>query len=143
MSRFELTPLEARDLFRSLPKSNSRHGSYVTKTGRAYRVTTNPKPGAVRIEGADRVRVLALFPTAKSVHIWYDEEAQTSGWQIENAVGRYFSLISPELNRGFSGEGQMLARLAVGDWQEALPASRTRSTGSRRSTLHSLAYNWE
>jgi hypothetical protein len=119
---FELSPLEARDLFRSLPKSNSRHGSFVTKTGRAYRVTPNRKPGSVRIEGADRVRVLEpLFPTAKSIHIWYDEEAETSGWEIENDVGRYFALISPELNRGFSGEGQMLERLAVGDWQHALP----------------------
>jgi hypothetical protein len=120
--RFELTPHEARDMFRSLPKRNARHGAFVTKTGRAYRVTPTAKPGAVRIEGADRVRVLEpLLPSAKSVRIWYDEEAETSGWEIESGVGRYFSLISPELNRGFSGEGQMLERLATGDWQDALP----------------------
>jgi hypothetical protein len=29
--------------------------------------------------------------------------------------------VSPELNRGFSGEGQMLERLAGNDWQDALP----------------------
>jgi hypothetical protein len=120
--RFELTPSEARDMFRSLPKANSRHGSFVTKTGRAYRVTPNPKPGAVRIEGADRIRVLEpLFPAAKSVRIWYDEEAETSGWEIDSDVGRFFSLVSPELNRGFSGEGQMLERLAASEWQAALP----------------------
>ena len=119
---FELTPLEARDLFRSLPKSNSRHGSFVDENRPRLPGDAEPKPGAVRIEGADRVRVLEpLFPSAKSVRIWYDEEAETSGWEIENDVGRYFSLISPELNRGFSGEGQALERLAVGDWQAALP----------------------
>ena len=119
--RYELTPLEARDLFRSLPKAKSRTGCFVAKTGRAYRMTPTAKPGAVRVEGADRVRVLEpLLASAKIVRIWYDEEAQTNAWEIESEVGRYFSLISPELNRGFSGEGQALERLAVGEWQAAL-----------------------
>jgi len=56
--RYELTPLEARDLFRALPKANSRIGCFVAKTGRAYRMTPTPKAGAVRVDGADRVRVL-------------------------------------------------------------------------------------
>jgi hypothetical protein len=120
--RYELTPLEARDLFRSLPKANSRIGCFVAKTGRAYRMTPTPKSGAVRVDGADRVRVLEpLLASAKTVRIWYDDEAQTNGWEIENDVGRYFSLVSPELSRGFSGEGQALERLAVGEWQAALP----------------------
>ena len=69
--RYELSPLEARDLFRSLPKANSRTGCFVAKTGRAYRMTPTPKPGAVRVEGADRVRVLEpLFASAKTVRIW-------------------------------------------------------------------------
>jgi hypothetical protein len=120
--RCELTPLEARDLFRSLPKANSRSGCFVAKTGRAYRMTPTAKPGAVRVEGSDRVRVLEpLLASAKTVRIWYDDEAQTNGWEIENEVGRYFSLVSPELNRGFSGEGQALERLAAGEWQSALP----------------------
>lgn len=119
---FELTPYEARDLFRSLPKSNSRLGTYVTKTGRAYRLSPREQAGAVRVEGADRVRVMEpLLPRSKSLKIWYDEQAQTSGWEIVTDVGTYFSLISPELNRGFSGEGQMLEQLAVGAWQTALP----------------------
>lgn len=94
----------------------------MAKTGRAYRLTPTPKPGAVRVEGADRVRVLEpLFTSAKTVRIWYDDEAQTNAWEIENEVGRYFSLVSPELSRGFSGEGQALERLATGEWQAALP----------------------
>ena len=76
----------------------------------------------MRVEGADRVRVLEpLFASAKTVRIWYDDEAQTNAWEIENEVGRYFSLVSPELSRGFSGEGQALERLATGEWQAALP----------------------
>ena len=120
--QLELTPTEARDVMKSLPKGNSRTGSFITKTGRAYRASPRQKPGSVRVEGADRVRALEpLLPVARSVRVWYDEEAQTSGWEIDTDVGRLFALISPELNRGFSGEGQMLERLAVGDWQDALP----------------------
>lgn len=120
--QFELSPLEARDIIRSLPKGNSRQGSFITKSGRSYRVSPRSKPGSVRVEGADRVRVLEpLLPLAKRVRIWYDEDAQTSGWEIESEVGRIFTLISPELHRGFSGEGQMLERLATGDWEDALP----------------------
>jgi hypothetical protein len=116
-----LTPVEARDLFRSLAKANSRQELFVTKTGRAFRVTPHAKPGSVRIEGSDRIRVLEpLLPSAKSLRIWYDAESQTSGWELDGEAGRYFALISPELNRGFSGEGQMLDRLAVGNWQSAL-----------------------
>ena len=47
-----------------------------------------------------------LFASAKTVRIWYDDEAQTNAWEIENEVGRYFSLVSPELSRGFSGKGR-------------------------------------
>jgi hypothetical protein len=119
---FELAPLEARDLFRSLPKSNSRQGWFIARTGRTYRVTPNEKPGAVRFEGVDRVRVLEpLLASARSVQVFYDEESQTSGWQIQSDVGRFFALVSPEMNRGFSGEGQMLERLATGEWETALP----------------------
>jgi hypothetical protein len=126
---FEFSPAEARDLFKSLPRGNARQGFFVTKTGRAYRVTPRHKPGSVRIEGADRVRVLEpLLPAARSVRVWYDDEARTSGWEIDAEVGRLFTLVSPELDRGFSGEGQMLERLAVGDCEAAL--------GSVSESLH-------
>jgi len=119
--QFTLSPLQARQLFASLPKGRSRLGTYVTKTGRAYRASPRRRPGSVWIEGPERVRVLEpLLPMAERVSIWYDEDARTSGWEVETEIGRLFTLVSPELNRGFSGEGQMLERLAVGNWQTAL-----------------------
>ncbi len=120
--QFEMTALEARELFRTLPKGHSRHGSFLLKSGRVYRFSPREQPGAVRIEGADRIRILEpLLPTAKTVRVWYDTDSQASGWEIANDVSRYFALLSPELNRGFSGEGQMLERLAIGNWETALP----------------------
>ncbi|MDY0169768.1 MAG: SWIM zinc finger family protein [Thermoguttaceae bacterium] len=119
----ELSPAEARDLFRALPPgSNSRRPIHITRTARTIRLASRPVRGSVQLQGSDRVRVLEpLAPFAKELHIWYDEESQTSAWDLRFEMGRFFALVSPELNRGFSGEGQMLARLAVGDWQQSLP----------------------
>lgn len=122
-SHFELSPIEARDLFRSLPRGgSSRQAVFVTRMGRTVRLASRDQRGAVRVEGTDRVRVLEpLLPSAKRLTIWYNADAQTSAWDLEFDIGRFFALISPELNRGFSGEGQMLSRLATGNWEAALP----------------------
>lgn len=121
---FELTPVEARDLFRSLPKgSNAKRAVHITRTGRTIRLASRAQRGSVQLQGADRVRALEpLIPHVKQVNIWYDEDAGTSGWELKFDIGRMFALVSPELNRGFSGEGQMLSRLATGQWESALPA---------------------
>lgn len=119
----ELSPFQTRDLFRALPPgSNSRRPVHITRTGNAVRLASRPVRGSVQLQGTDRVRVLEpLVPFAKKLVIWYDEESETSGWDLRFDVGRFFALVSPELDRGFSGEGQMLTRLATGDWQRSLP----------------------
>ena len=121
---FELTPNDARSLFRSFPKgSNAKRPVHITRTGRTIRLASRPQRGSVQLEGADRVRVLEpLIPHIKQLTIWYDEDAHTSGWELQFDIGSMFILVSPELNRGFSGEGQMLSRLATGQWQTAMPA---------------------
>lgn len=119
---FELSPVEVRELMRGLPRGSSRQPVFLTRMGRALRFASRDQRGAVKIEGTDRVRVLEpLFPFAKKLTVWYDEAAQTSAWDIDLEVGRFFSLISPEAHRGFSGEGQMLSKLALGQWEDALP----------------------
>ena len=65
-------------------------------------------------------------------------------WEIENKVGRYFSLVSPELSRGFSGKGRpwnagdrrMQAALphvtnALG-WQSQIIRADQRKNGNER-----------
>ncbi len=120
---FELTPVEARDLFRTLPKgASSKKPVHITRTGRTVRLASRAQRGSVQLQGTERVRALEpLIPYVKQVNIWYDEDAGTSGWELHFDIGRMFALVSPELNRGFSGEGQMLARLATGQWETALP----------------------
>ncbi|HVA47632.1 MAG TPA: SWIM zinc finger family protein [Pirellulales bacterium] len=122
--QLELSAAEARELFRSLPPvSNGYRPVHIARTGQKVRLASRPVRGSVQVRGVERVRVLeGLVPFAQKLLIWYDEESQTSGWEFRFEIGRFFSLVSPELNRGFSGEGQMLARLATADWQQPLPA---------------------
>ena len=121
---FELNQNDARTLFRAFPKgSKARRPVHITRTGRTMRLASRSQRGSVQLEGAERVRVLEpLIPHTKQLNIWYDEDAGTSGWELQFDIGRMFALVSPELNRGFSGEGQMLSRLATGQWQSAMPA---------------------
>jgi hypothetical protein len=67
----------------------------------------------VPILGTHRVKVIeGLLPRAKSLRIWSDEESGASAWEVRYAVGSFFLMISPEVFRGFSGEGQILSALA-------------------------------
>jgi hypothetical protein len=73
------------------------------------------------------VRVLEpLVPRAQSLRVWADDSAGTSAWEVIYNPGRFFLMVSPELHRGFSGEGQVLTTLAHGDWQSVLPEVRAR-----------------
>jgi len=120
--RLEVPPAEARRFIRSLPRgSGPKRVQYVTQTGRALRLSARQARGAIPIAGTRRIRVLEpLMNSARSLRIWCDD-AGTSGWEVCFPTGRFFLMISPEVYRGFSGEGQVLENLAQGKWQEALP----------------------
>lgn len=119
---FELNRAEAINLFRSFPSgTNAKRPVYVTKTGQAYRLASREQSGSVKIEGIERAKVLEpLLPHIDRLTIWYNDETETSGWELHFPVARMIALISPELSRGFSGEGQMLSRIATGTWQSSI-----------------------
>ena len=113
---------ELRRFLHTLPRS-SRQMTYVVQTGRTIRLSGRPARGAVPIHGAERLRVLQpLLPHAERLVVWLEPDSGASAWQILTPAGSLLLLVSPELYRGFSGEGQLLEKLAVGDWQAALPS---------------------
>ena len=121
--RLEVSAAEARKFINSLPSGvGPKRTSYVVQTGSSLRLTQSKPMGAIPLEGTNRVRVLApLLNTARTLRIWSDEDSGTSGWEVVFATGRFFLMLSPQLYRGFSGEGQVLEKLASRRWQEALP----------------------
>ena len=103
--------------------------SYVVASGNSLRLSQVAQPGAVPVQGMNRIRAIdPLFSSAQSLRIW-SEMSGVSGWEVVFATARFFLLISPELQRGFSGEGQVLAQLASGKWQEALPYVQAKLAG--------------
>jgi hypothetical protein len=121
--RSEVTATAARQFVRSLPGgSGPKRVSYIVQSGSSLRMTQLKSAGAIAFEGTNRIRALEpLLTTARTLRIWADDESGTSGWEVLFSNGRFFLMLSPELYRGFSGEGQVLEKLAGRRWQEALP----------------------
>lgn len=112
--KMELNAPEALQFLRTLPKaSKPRMPSYAVPAGRSLRLSQRPQKGAVQILGTHRVKVIEpLLVRAKSLRVWADEDSGASAWEVCYPVGSFFLMISPEVFRGFSGEGQVLAALA-------------------------------
>jgi hypothetical protein len=55
------------------------------------------------------------------MRIYSDEQNQASAWELVLDEARFTLTLSPEVSRGFSGEGQVLTALASRQWQETLP----------------------
>ncbi|HMW81855.1 MAG TPA: SWIM zinc finger domain-containing protein [Accumulibacter sp.] len=124
--RAEVDGGEARRFARSLPLTSvPRQPSFVISSGAALRLSQRPAEGAVAISGVHRLRTLpGLVQRAERLRIWSDALSGVSAWEVVFAVGRVTLLVSPETQRGFSGEGQVLSSLASAAWQKALPRVR-------------------
>jgi hypothetical protein len=123
----EVPVAEARQFLRSLPRGGGpKQACYLAPVGRALRLSTRPSPHAVRVTGTDRLRVIEpLLKAARGVRIWADDVAGTCAWEIVFAVGRFLLLVSPDVFRGFSGEGQVLQTLAAGISEDTLRIVRS------------------
>lgn len=124
--RFTLSTQDALRFLRGLPHSaNPKQPWWVTETGRGLRLSQRQTKGAVRVTGMERIRILEpLLSHGRELRVWADEDSSVSAWEILFAAGRFSILISPEVARGFSGEGRMLQRLADKSALAALPQVR-------------------
>jgi hypothetical protein len=124
--RFIIPATEAVRFLRAMPRGGSpRQPSWVTGLGRGLRLSQREAKGAVRITGPERIRILEpMLIHARELTVWASEDSAVSAWEVIFPTGRFTILISPELSRGFSGEGQMLERLSSDAGADALPHVR-------------------
>lgn len=117
--------MHAMRFLRSLPRMKThRRETFVTRSGQGLRLSQVASRDAVRVGGLERLRVLeALSRDAESLDVYSDETTGCSAWTLTFADCRFHLVISPEVWRGFSGEGQALASLAAAD-KTALPHVR-------------------
>jgi hypothetical protein len=115
--RHSFRPASLSPLLQSTIKSGSGLQHLVVQ-GNSIRLSQRPQAGAMPIGGAERLRVIApLLSIADEVSFWSDAESHTSAVAVETMVGRLWLVLSPAVQRGFSGEGQVLTALAENEWQ--------------------------
>jgi hypothetical protein len=155
----ELDAAGTRAFLRSIPKSPSKGPVWLSPGGRGLRILHHdPGGGAVGLAGMTRLRLFErLARHATSLRVYAISGDGSSGWQLDVPGARLTLVMSPEVWRGFSGEGRALHRLAdaarpvsvaavrgVLGWQPrlgigALAASTGRTEAEVSSALASLA----
>ena len=94
-------------------------------SGRGLRLSQVAARGGIRVGGVQRLHILDdLARHAKMLRIYADEQNEASAWELVLDEARFTLSLSPDVSRGFSGEGQVLAELAGRRWEETL-ASRS------------------
>jgi hypothetical protein len=135
-SRLTLDGAEATRFLRGLPRaSTSRHEQWLVPTGRAARLAMTPVAGAPRVSGTERLRVLEdVAPASRALRVYGDDEGQASAWELDVGGARFTLVLSADVWRGFSGEGQALETLAAMTRRASLPA-RARAMLKWQATL--------
>lgn len=120
---FEVSSLEGVRFLRSLPRmKTNRRETWIAAAGRGLRLSQLPPRGATaRVGGMERLRVLeGLIPMADQLRIFKDEITGATAWVLNFEDCQFHLVLSPEVWRGFSGEGQALTSLATREWEDAL-----------------------
>ena len=120
--KLEVSGFEAARFLRSLPRGSATSGGWVVPSGRGLRVSQLASGGGIRVGGLKRLHILDdLARHAKALRIYADDRNHASAWELVLDEARFTLVLSPDVSRGFSGEGQVLAELAAGRWETTLP----------------------
>lgn len=123
---FTIPAIEVLRFIRGLPRSSGRTQTlWATSAGNSLRLTTQAGKGTVPIVGTERLRAIEPLVriSNKAVEVWHARGVTT--WKIELPGCTFVATFSPEIYRGFSGEGQTLKGLATGGWENAIDQVRS------------------
>lgn len=113
---FDVPAGEARRFLRALPSTGSRRPLWVVPAGRGLRLTSRPSADGVSLSGTDRLKPLEpLLRFARSLRAYagpHDDLGAGGLWELTLDDARIVVGLSPDLSRGFSGEGGVLWDLA-------------------------------
>lgn len=126
--QWEVSGTEARRFLRALPRQGTQGKvAWVTRSGPGLRLSQVASKGAVRVAGVERLRVLEdISRHAQSLRVHATPDGQATSWELRCPDARFHLALSPEIWRGFSGEGQALHALAEGGGTKA--GDRLRAT---------------
>jgi hypothetical protein len=109
--------VEARRFLSSLPRATGARTAplWAVPAGRGLRLTGRPGRDAVCLAGPERLRVLEpllRFATRLRAYAPAEPGTTASVWELDLRDARLVVTLSPEVSRGFSGEGGVLRDLA-------------------------------
>lgn len=104
----------ARAFFRSIPRSPSKRPVWFAPADRGLRILHHdPGGGAIGLAGLGRLRLFdRVARHATALRVFAAAGDGSTGWQLDVPGARLTLVLSPEVWRGFSGEGRTLHRLA-------------------------------
>lgn len=114
----ELDAAQARAFVRSLPARGGRQPFWAQPVSAGLRLAASPGPGRIAVGSPERLRILEpLLRHATGLRVYGSESAgpAASWWEIALPGARLGLALSPDLSRGFSGEGALLDELAMDD----------------------------
>ncbi len=130
----------ARRILRELPRLRAKRPGWVTWTPQGARLTSTPHDTAVFLAGPQRLgSVGRLIPLVQGLRLYApppahragvggrassQRAAQPSAWELVFDGARLVLVLSPEVYRGFSGEGGILTALAHTDPDDLAAAAR-------------------
>jgi hypothetical protein len=116
-----ISPISLTKLFQTMGKSG--YGIHHLELHQStLRPTFRKSVNSVAISGIERLKIIQpLLLLTDQVQVWRDEEeSDVTAWQFITKAGSFWLVLSPALQRGFSGEGQALELLAASDWRETI-----------------------
>ncbi|MGC4805163.1 SWIM zinc finger family protein [Micromonospora sp. DT233] len=121
--RAEVPAGDAARFLRSLPTRGRAPDLWVLPIGQTLRTTTGPAPGAVCLPGPGRLATLnRVLRHARTLRLYGPAVAAgsppvASAWEVTLTGMRLTLMLSPQVSRGFSGEGAVLEALAADEVQ--------------------------
>lgn len=145
VERFRLDAVQTRRFLGELARGTRKLPVWVAASPAGLRIDRRPSAGSVPVDGLDRLHLLAGHaPHAGSLRV-FEDPAGLGGevgtcWELDIGDGRLTIVLSPARNRGFSGEGGVLAALADRSaWADAEKVSEaltsTRALGTADAAL--------
>lgn len=110
---FTLKNSDALSWFRQIAKGRTNTQSiHVTVRGTRLFSSTREQNNGVKISGLNRIKPLEpLLSLPGELSVWSNNRLGISAWSVSSQLAHFTLVVSPDLYRGFSGEGQLLTDL--------------------------------
>lgn len=110
--RFEMNKIQIIQLFQSIPKGSPKEDFYISFRAGKYVLNSMSAPNSLRVAGIERLRLLeTVVPLADKLSVYSSIDQSASAFVCEFGRMQLLLALSPELTRGFSGEGKALENL--------------------------------